>query len=134
LPASRHSGSSWTASFVLMDEAAKILFADDLYSALKPTIDGGGQLAIVSTAFGIGNLFHALWAKAAAGENAFKTIFLAWWARPDRDAGWYDRQISEEIDPARVKQNYPASAAEAFLVSGRPRFDPEWIASQDKNV
>ena len=42
LPATRHAGSSWTASLVIMDEAAKIQWANDLYTALKPTIDGGG--------------------------------------------------------------------------------------------
>jgi hypothetical protein len=134
LPASEHAGSSWTASSVLMDEYAKVLFAEDLFAAVKPTIDGGGQLIIVSTAFGIGNKFHALWTKAAAGENDFVPIFMPWWMRPGRDQAWYDRQVAEETDPGRVKENYPATATEAFRVSGNVRFHTDWIEAQTKNL
>ena len=134
LPASPGSGRTETASLVILDEAAYLLWADQLYGALKPTIDNGGQLIILSTANGIGNLFHQLWTKAIAGLNAFTAIFLPWWAHPGRDAGWYARQPAEYADPAIVKQEYPASANEAFLVSGRVRFPAEWIAKQAPNV
>ena len=134
LPASPGAGRTETASLVILDEAAFLLFADQLYSALKPTIDNGGQLIILSTANGIGNLFHQLWTKAVSGLNSFTTIFLPWWARPGRDAAWYAAQLAEYTDPAIVKQEYPATANEAFLVSGRVRFPNEWIAKQAGNV
>ena len=134
LPASPGAGRSFTASLVILDEAAFLQFAGELYTALKPTIDAGGQLIILSTANGIGNLFHQLWTKAVAGLSTFRTIFLPWWSRPGRDAAWYAAQLAEYTDPAMVKQEYPASAQEAFLVSGRTRFDPTWIARQAANV
>jgi hypothetical protein len=134
LPASPGSGRSETASVVILDEAAFLQFADALFSALKPTIDGGGQLIMLSTANGIGNLFHQLWLKAAAGLNSYVTIFLPWWARPGRDAAWYARQLADYPDPAIVKQEYPANATEAFLVSGRTRFPSDWIAAQAPHV
>jgi len=134
LPASSSAGRSFTASLVILDEAAFLPFADAIYTALKPTIDAGGQLIILSTANGIGNLFHQLWIKASAAKNAFTAIFLPWWSRPGRDAAWYAAQLAEYTDPAMVKQEYPASAQEAFLVSGRTRFDPTWIARQAANV
>jgi hypothetical protein len=134
LPSSRVKGSSFTASSVLLDEFAKVGFADDLLASVKPTIDSGGQLIIVSTAFGIGGKFHALWTKASAHQNAFRPIFLPWWARPGRDQAWYARQLAEETDPDRVKENYPANANEAFRVSGRVRFRPQWIAAQSANI
>ena len=134
LPATKSAGRSLTASLVILDEAAFLLFADELYTALKPTIDAGGQLIVLSTANGIGNLFHQLWTNAAAGRNSFKTIFLPWWARPGRDGAWYAAQLAEYTDPQMVKQEYPASATEAFLVSGRTRFHPDWIAKQAANV
>jgi hypothetical protein len=134
LPSSRVKGSSFTASSVLLDEYAKVQWADDLLAAVKPTIDGGGQLIIVSTAFGCGNKFHSLWTKASAHQNEYKPIFLPWWARPGRDKSWYARQIAEETDPGRVKENYPATAIEAFRVSGNPRFDQTWIERQTANV
>lgn len=134
LPATKSAGRSLTASLVILDEAAFLAWADELYTALKPTIDGGGQLIILSTANGIGNLFHQLWVKAAAGLNKFKAMFLPWWSRPGRDAAWYADQEREYTDPRMVKQEYPATAVEAFLVSGRTRFDPDWIAGQAQHV
>lgn len=130
LPATKSAGRSLTATLVILDEAAFLLFASELYTALKPTIDAGGQLIILSTANGIGNLFHQLWTRASAGLNKFKTIFLPWWSRPGRDAAWYAAQLAEYTDGAMVKQEYPATAIEAFLVSGRVRFQQAWIAKQ----
>lgn len=134
LPASPGAGRSFTASLVILDEAAFLQFADQLYTALKPTIDAGGQLIILSTANGVGNLFHRLWTRAVAGLNTFTTIFLPWWSRPGRDQAWYDAQLGEYTDPQMVKQEYPGTAGEAFLVSGRTRFAAEWLAKQAGHV
>lgn len=134
LPATQNAGSGYTASLVILDEAAKIIWADQLFTALKPTIDNGGQLIILSSAFGIGNLFHRLWIKATSGLNTFTTIFLPWWARPTRDWAWYERQLGEYTDPQMVNQEYPQNANEAFLVSGRIRFATKWIVDQERNV
>jgi hypothetical protein len=130
LPATQKAGRSLTASLVVLDEAAHLQWGEQLYTALKPTVDGGGQLIVLSTANGIGNLFHNLWTRAVAGANGFRTIFLPWWARPGRDQAWYDARAAEETDPSRVKQEYPASSSESFLVSGRVRFEPTWIEAQ----
>lgn len=134
LPASPGSGRSFTASLVVLDEAAFLVFADQLYTALKPTIDAGGQLIVLSTANGVGNLFHQLWTRASAAQNKFRAIFLAWWTRPGRDATWYAAQLAEYTDPKMVKQEYPATAQEAFLVSGRARFASEWIVAQGEHL
>lgn len=133
-PATPGSGRSFTASLVIVDEAAFLQWGDGLFVALKPTIDAGGQLIIVSTANGVGNLFHRLWVQSVAGRLQYTTIFLPWWARPGRDAAWYAAQLREYTDPAMVKQEYPASAQEAFLVSGRPRFAAEWLGWQTANL
>ncbi len=130
LPATKGAGRSFTASLVILDEAAFLMWASQIYTALKPTIDGGGQLIILSTANGLGNLFHRLWTRAVAELNTFQTIFLPWWARPGRTQGWYTAQIGEYTDPEMVKQEYPASAQQAFIASGRSRFDAAWIERQ----
>lgn len=133
-PATQSAGRGDTASLVILDEAAFQQWADQLYTSLKPTIDAGGQLVILSTANGIGNLFHRLWTKAIAGLSNYKAIFLPWWARPGRDAAWYAAQVADATDPLLVRQEYPATANEAFLVSGRVRFPGEWIAKQSAHV
>jgi hypothetical protein len=134
LAATQNAGSSWTASLVILDEAAKLQFADELYTALKPTIDGGGQLVVLSSARGVGNLFHKLWTRAASGVSGFKAIFLPWRARPGRDQAWYDARVAESPDPDTVKQEYPSNPQEAFVASGRLRFLPEWVDRQADNV
>jgi hypothetical protein len=134
LPATQKAGRSLTASLVILDEAAFLQWADALYTALKPTIDGGGQLVILSTANGLGNLFHRLWTLAESGHNAFRTIFLPWWSRPGRDRAWYAAVAAESDDPAKVKQEYPANPTEAFLASGRCRFGSDWIAAQAVHI
>lgn len=134
MPATPRAGRSLTASVVVMDEAAWMMFGDQLYTAAKPTMDGGGQLVMLSTANGVGGLFHSIWTKAVAKANEFVTVFLPWWARPGRDQAWYEKKVAEETDPTRVKQEYPANATEAFLASGRVRFPGEWIEAQLPNV
>jgi hypothetical protein len=134
LPATQSAGRSFTASLVILDEAAFLQWANPLYTAIKPTIDAGGQLVILSTANGIGNLFHQLWVKAVAGVNGFLYIFLPWWSRPGRDAVWYAKQLNEYTDPMMVLQEYPATPEEAFISSGRVRFASEWVKGQSSNI
>lgn len=133
-PATQSAGRSFTASLVILDEAAFLQWAQTLYTSMKPVIDGGGQLIILSTANGVGNLFHQLWTKAAAKLNDFCAVFLPWWSRPERTAAWFAKVQAEETDPAKIPQEYPATANEAFVSSGRVRFPGKWIAAQAKNV
>lgn len=134
LPATEDAGRSETASLVIMDEFAIPRTAKHLLNAAKPTIDGGGQLIILSTARGVGNTFHAVWDRAKKGLNGFLAIFLPWWARPGRDAAWHAAKMAESDDPALVKQEYPANDREAFVASGRVRFAPAWCDAQESNL
>jgi hypothetical protein len=137
MPATRDAGVSYTASFVILDEFARMTWPDELFLNVQPTVDAGGQLILISNANGIagqGEAFHDIYTKAEAGENSFTPVFLPWWARPDRDAAWYARVKSDARDPRLVPQNYPANPVEAFLASGRLRFDPDWIVRQGTNV
>jgi hypothetical protein len=129
------AGSGQAASIVLMDEAAKMQWARPLFTSIKPTVEAGrAKLILLSTAYGTGNLFHDVWTMAIAGTNKFKAIFLPWWSRPGRDQAWYDERVAEAVDPSEVKQEHPSNPTESFLVSGRMRFVPEWIARQAANI
>lgn len=134
LPATQNSGSSRTFTIAVLDEFAKMVFAEQLFNAVKPTIDGGGQLIILSSAYGVGNAFHRLWLKAEKGMSDFVPLFLPWWSRPDRDAQWYRDMVRNHHKPEDVPQEYPSTSTESFLSSGRPRFDRAWINAQAKNV
>jgi Terminase large subunit, T4likevirus-type, N-terminal len=134
LPATQRAGRSFTASLVVMDEAAHMQWGARLYAAAKPTMDDGGQLIVLSTANGAGGFFHTLWSKAVARVNGFATAFLPWWSRPGRDQAWYDRKLAEATDPDLIKQEFPADETEAFIASGRVRFASAWIAAQAANI
>jgi hypothetical protein len=114
MPATQSAGRTFTASLVVMDEAAFMTYATALYTALKPTIDAGGQLIILSTANGRGNLFYDLVQRAVKGAGRFAFAFLSWQARPDRTSAWYAATEADAVDSAHMKQEYPASPDEAF--------------------
>jgi hypothetical protein len=128
LAASEDAGSSYTASVVVLDEFAKMRFAESVYNASKPTIDGGGQIIVVSTAKGRGNRFAELWRKARAGLNNFHAIFIPWFARPDRDQAWYSHTALDAVSQAAHMQEYPASEDEAFQELSPEKFlqDMAW--------
>lgn len=134
MPATKSAGASYTASLVVMDEFAKMLWGAELYGTAKPTIDAGGQLVVMSTAEGYGNFFHTLWLGAQAGTNSFKPVFLPWWARPGRDMAWYRKVLAESPNPKICLQEYPGNSTEAFLNSGRARFEAPWVLAQNDNV
>ena len=124
LPARRTAGSGFTASLVILDEFAKNPWASEIYTAVKPTIDGGGKMIILSSANGIGNPFYDLVDRATKGEGRFAFRFLPWTAHPDRDAAWYAATEADAISSAHHRQEYPATPTEAFDASGAERFLP----------
>lgn len=134
LPASPGSGRSFTASLAIMDEAAFMQWASELYTAMKPTIDGGGQLIVLSTANGRANLFFDLCDRARRGVSSFVFRFLPWHARPGRDAAWYAATEAEAVDSALMRQEYPATPDEAFESTEVDAFLPSialWDACEE---
>lgn len=120
--ATEDAGSSYTASLTIIDEFAKMRYADALYTSVKPTIADGGRMIVISTARGEGNPFHQLWSAAAKGQNRFTALFMPWNARPDRTAEWYTQQEADAISSAHHRQEYPATPDEAFVSIGEDRF------------
>jgi len=89
------SGRSEALSLVIIDEAAFVDGAEELWASLQQTLSTGGQGVLLSTPNGTGNFFHKMWAKAEAGDNKFKTLRLPWTVHPERDQAWRDRQEAE---------------------------------------
>lgn len=124
LPSRKSAGSGYTASLIILDEFAKNMNAAQLYTAVKPTIDGGGKMIVLSTANGAGNLFHEMVTKARAGGSRFAFRFLPWHVRPGRDAAWYASVEADAVDSSLMKQEYPASPDEAFEATEVDSFLP----------
>jgi len=117
LPSRKSAGSGYTASLIILDEFAKNENASKLYAAVKPTIDGGGKMIILSTANGAGNLFHDFVVRAQNGDGRFTFRFLPWQARPGRDAAWYAQVAADAETMALHRQEYPETPDEAFEAS-----------------
>jgi hypothetical protein len=115
-PATKNAGTSFTATFLIVDEADKMEFGAELYTSIKPTIDDGGRVAIIFTAFEESGMGRMVWKKAGfANEGAsIVKFFMPWWARPGRTQEWYNRVASEAISVAHHRQEYPATPEEAL--------------------
>lgn len=113
--------SAW---LIICDELAHLKNAEEAYTAIEPAADVGGRVIMNSTAFGEGNLFHRLWVGAEAGTNNYTPMFFGWDAAPSRDQDWYDAKVaSDDMDDAKMAQEYPTNPEDAFLKSGRPVFN-----------
>lgn len=108
----------------------------------------GTEVVLESTANGVGGEFHERWQQAEAGIGDYEAIFIPWfwsdeYARPVPDGftlddeeteyanahglsleqmAWRRNKIAELKDPLLFKQEYPASAAEAFQMTGHDSF------------
>lgn len=128
------AGDSYTASFAFVDEADLVPDLDRLMNAVKPTIDGGGQMVLLSRADKKrpGSLFKRTYIAARQGTNGWKAIFLPWHTRPDRTQEWYERQRADIFARTRayddLYQQYPATDEEALLPPTADRRIPfEWL-------
>jgi len=84
------SGRGMTPSLVILDEAAFMPYADEIWASVFPSLSNSrGQCFIVSTSNGLGNFYHKMWVDAEAGDNDFTPVYIPWWFFPGRDANWY---------------------------------------------
>lgn len=116
------SGRSEALSLVIIDEAAFVDNAEELWASLQQTLSTGGQGILLSTPNGTGNFFHKMWTRAEAGENKFKTKRLPWQVHPDRDQEWRNRQ-DEELGLRLAAQECDCD----FSTSGNTVVSPETI-------
>lgn len=123
----------------------------------------GTEVILESTANGVGNFFHQRWRDAEQLGSDFIAIFVPWfWQEEYRkevpegfldtltddeiDYGnaydldpeqlaWRRAKIAELRDPILFKQEYPATAAEAFQMSGHDSYiKPELVVKARKET
>lgn len=120
----------------------------------------GTEIILESTANGVGGEFHERWQQAEAGIGDYQAIFVPWfwqdeYARPDEgfepddeereymeahgltpeQMAWRRAKIAELKDPLLFKQEYPATAAEAFQTTGHDSFiKPESVLRARKTT
>lgn len=113
---SRKGGRSFTATCVILDEAATHPNPEEHWAAMKPIISAGGQALVVGTAQGAAGWFHDMYWDSTRGETSLTAKFVPWNSRPDRDEEWLARERRDfKRHPALFRQEYPANDLEAFV-------------------
>lgn len=110
----------------------------------------GTEVILESTANGLGNMFHQRWRDAQSGKSEYIAIFVPWFWQDEYSSpvpadfmldaeeeeyaklhgldhgqmAWRRAKIVELKDPLLFKQEYPATAAEAFQTTGHDSYIP----------
>lgn len=128
------AGDSYTASLVIVDEADLMPDLSRVMNAVKPTIDGGGKMVLLSRTDNSRpeSEFKLIYQAAKGNKNGWHAVFLPWFVRPDRDAAWYEAQKSDILSRTGslddLYQQYPASDAEALAPRTMDkRIAAEWL-------
>ncbi len=135
---STQSGRSYTGTLAIVDEADFVPNLAAFLNAVKPTVDAGGRLLLISTAdkaqplSPFKRIYRAAAAQPGGDANAYAPLFLPWYARPERTPAWRAR-VAAEMFAQRGShddffQEYPATADEALRVrSLAARLPAAWI-------
>lgn len=117
------------------------------------------EIILESTANGVGGEFHERWQQAEAGIGDYIAVFIPWYWQPEyqrpvpvgftldeeeqtymqsygltlEQMVWRRAKVAELKDPTLFKQEYPATAAEAFQMTGHDGFiKPEAVVRARK--
>lgn len=120
---------SVAASLLVIDEAAFIPNAEDIWVSAQQTLSTGGRGIVLSTPNGYGNWFHRMWLGATEQDNGMIPIKLPWHVHPDRDIEWRKKQ-DKKLGPRKAAQECDAD----FLTSGVNVLDPIIIKEMEDNM
>lgn len=118
-----NSGRSESLSLLIIDEAAFIKNARELWSGIQATLSASyGDAIVVSTPSNIGTWFHETWTSAISGsklinstenkeiwegvgDNDFHPIKLHWSLHPERGTSWRQKQ-DKRLPPKKAAREY----------------------------
>lgn len=128
------AGDSYTATLAFVDEADLVPDLDSLMLAVKPTIDAGGKMILLSRANKEtpNSSFKRLYKSALEEGSEWKAMFLAWFSRPTRTQAWYDAQKDDYMRRTGsldgLYEQYPATPEEALAPKSLNKRIPfEWL-------
>jgi hypothetical protein len=128
------AGDSYTATLVIVDEADLVPDLGRLMRAVKPTIDGGGKMILLSRADKTQpqSVFKRIYGGAKQKQTEWVSLFLSWKDRPDRDQEWYEAQKADILHRTGslddLHEQYPGSDMEALSPrSLDKRIAAEWL-------
>lgn len=126
---SKVGGRGGSARNIHFSEAAfyqdtEIVTAREIIVATAQQVpQGKGMIFIESTANGEGNYYHSEWIRSEEHKSSYKPRFFGW--QEFYTEKWVQEKRKEFPNDKLWKQEYPATAEEAFITSGSPYFDVE---------
>lgn len=128
------AGDSYTGTIALVDEADLIQNLNRLMRAVKPTIDGGGQMVLLSRSDKTrpASEFKRTFRAARKGAIPWHAIFLPWRVHPNRDQVWYEEQRRDILERTGalddLHEQYPATEDEALSAAEKgKRLAKQWL-------
>lgn len=128
------AGDSYVSTLAIIDEADLAPDLNFLMGAVKPTIDSGGKLVLLSRSNKDepNSEFKRIYRGAREGENDWHPVFLPWTVHPGRDDLWYERQKRDSLSRTgsldSLHEQYPASDSEALAAKTQDkRISPAWL-------
>jgi hypothetical protein len=128
------AGDSYTATLAIVDEADLVPDLNRLMRAVKPTIDAGGRMILLSRANKDTpqSEFKNIYRAAKQKLSAWVSVFLPWFARPDRTQAWYEVQKADIFSRTGslddLHEQYPATDIEALAPKTLDKRLPgEWL-------
>jgi hypothetical protein len=152
---SKGAGRSGTIQYLHSSEVAWWPNAEEHFAGIVQCVPdaNGSEIIVESTANGASGRFYELWQDAVNGKNEYIAIFVPWFVSSEysknadnfkpteeelkdkelygltmEQLAWRRNKISE-IGKELTFQEYPSSASEAFLHSGRTVFDKYQMAA-----
>jgi len=131
LPKSKNAGRGSTPSLMIIDEAAFNEYMDDIWRAVEPALDHGGDVIVISTTNGVGNWYHLTYTRAEQKLNQFYPIFIPWWRYPGRDNPWLQDILDGKIQDVDefIKQKELEALSYEGPIDGAP-----WLFQKRANA
>ena len=124
------SARGFACSLIILDEAAFIPNAEEVWVGANATTSTGGKAIILSTPNGVGDFFHKMYTDAESKSNGFVPISLPWHLHPERDQEWRDRKGSEQANPRMAAQEFDCD----FTTTGNTVLSPELLKKYKQDV
>ena len=133
---STKSGDGYVSTLAIIDEADLQPDLGQLMRSVKPTIQNGGKLFLISRSNKSEpeSEFKQIYRGARRGENGWVHLFLPWHAHPARDAAWYEAQKRDVMSRTgaldELWEQYPETDDQALSAATLDkRIAPLWIQS-----
>ena len=125
LPSSPNVMRQYSASLVIIDEAAFTPHIDDMWTGGYPTLLHGGHCIVISTSGGVGNWYWKYLHDAKEGKNDFNAIEIEWW-----DMDWKIQYTDINSNLVSIEPTYQMrlSTGEEIITYGK--YWSPWLEEQ----